>query len=61
MKDDNTKEHNEIKTRIYVAVGGTIAVITSLIVLLITVWDKYEILKQIQDMVSKLIIHFKLG
>ena len=52
---DNAKEHSGIKNKIYVAMVGSGAVVVSLITLLIIVYDKYQIIANIEYIVNQIL------
>lgn len=47
---NTTKDHGKISNKIYIALGGSITIILSLIALLNVVYSKYEIVKNIEKM-----------
>ena len=49
---DNTKEHNRIINKVHIGMIASGAVIVSLISLLLTVYEKYEVLAHIQTMLK---------
>ena len=51
---DNTKEHSGITNKIYVGMVASGAAVVSLISLILVVYGKYEILSNIQNMVTEI-------
>lgn len=54
------KDHTSIKTKIYIAYGGMLSIITSLIGLLYLLHEKNEVLKKVLEAVEKIIRHLRL-
>lgn len=56
----NTQEYHDITNKIYWAMGITAAAIVPLISLVIIVYNKYEIVGHIHDMLQQLLLYFNI-
>ena len=58
---DSIKEHGSLKLRLYVAMGGMILIILSLVTLNITAFDKFEMFEESVQILKQLAEYFNLG
>jgi len=58
---DSIKEHGSLKLRLYIAMGGMILIILSLITLNITAFEKFEMFQESTIILEKLAEYFNLG
>lgn len=59
-KLDMIKQHSGISLRLYIALGGSIAIIITLITLLVSTYDKLSTIENIQNMIQKIMIGLNL-
>lgn len=59
-KLDMVQQHSGLTLRLYIALGGSIAIIITLITLLVSTYDKLNAIQNIQNMIHKIMIGLKL-
>lgn len=58
---DSVKEHGSLKLRLYIAMGGMILIILSLVTLNITAFEKFEMFQECAVILKQLAEYFNLG
>lgn len=58
---DTTKQHGKITNKVYISMIGMGTIVIGLVGLLMTVYNKYDIINKTQKMIEQLIVYFNIG